>query len=340
MPSTVHSPGHSFVRFKAGKYLHRNNHCYPDVKNTCLPVYDIKDLAFQIVLNLDAPQSGARFFVCAVPVNDQTDEYCEDLPRQIPPVGINNKYYNCSNPLPGTIPPPMPYNELLWLDPHPTLPSPPYYNLYADSSNWVGSLGAGLIDIGQCFRLIVIQSDLHQSQERKDCTERSYIIGCSNCFVRVAEQCDTSVLKYKCRENQFGFTYVPEFYDDVATKGANLSFINQIRLPLYLGNPQFITEESSYQKSDGTFIKLHSRIVQEYELFTDYMPIEWHERLKIALEHDFVEIYNTNIIQSVIIVSSAAYDIEWPKDIRVQEAMAKTKVKVSIAADYVNSNCA
>lgn len=146
----------------------------------------------------------------------------------------------------------------------------------------------------------------------------------SNCFFKSAVDCFTSVLEYSCDENSYGFIYC---VDDIP---------NIVRLPTYISKPQFTDEESIYVKSDGAVQVLKSVTKKEYEGKTDYLNQGLHEKLKIAITHDNVNIksqYYSGGIRKI-----ANYEIEWQNFEPINNSPAKYKV---LATPYFarNSNC-
>lgn len=321
MPSSISSPGNSFVRFNIGKYLYDNN-CYQDPVNKCLPVKDLSDVQFQFYMpNIVKPTGLAKYYVIPGTVGEVEDLLCENVPFEYFKIGdpslgcLNGQFlpetFNLFEPITDAEPTNL-ANILL--------------------ENWNTFSLPNEIKEGDCFRFIIVQSDLSSIE---GCVANSYVIGCSNCFWRMPadEICDTSKVIYKNNENSFGFNYEDKISSLVQ------EFKNIIRLPFYLYAPQFPSEVKGYQKSDGKYLKLSERINEEWQLITDYMVREWHVRLKIALAHDELEIVNDNRGGSGIFYCDADYAIEWNEDERIIDATATTTLKLSEANNRINSNC-
>lgn len=186
------------------------------------------------------------------------------------------------------------------------------------------------IEVGDCFKYLIVQNWV-AADSTVMC---AVVVGCTNCFIRIAatDQCFHSVLRYKNEENAYYFDY--------ETK----SFRNVVMLPFYLKNPQLPIDEKSYRKSDGSYIKLFSRMDEEFELETDYMPYDWHRKLQIALQHDDVIIQNNNKDQLAAdmpaqFVCTEEYDIEWNAVPYHTVAKANTKVIRASAVNLFNRNC-
>ena len=90
-----------------------------------------------------------------------------------------------------------------------------------------------------------------------------------------------------------------------------------------------------YIDGNGVRRLISSKIDKEYELETEYMPQDWHEKLIIALSHD--EVY----FDTVRLQKSAAYEInyeeedELPCGITLNKASAKMTKNTTIR----NNNC-
>ena len=120
--------------------------------------------------------------------------------------------------------------------------------------------------------------------------------------------------------------------------------VNKIELPFYLKNMQPVNESGSYMKSDGSRKKLYARIFKEWDLETDYMPQMWHDKLNVALQHDFVSISNDyqgnqDIDTTTAFTCDEAYEIDWVESFDHPYAMAHTKVRSAEAESLYNMNC-
>lgn len=198
------------------------------------------------------------------------------------------------------------------------------------------------IQVGECFKFMIYEL-WTQSTNPNNIMSSTYL-GCSNCFVRVEADCYVSQLQYDNNENNYDFYYDKE--------GTDLNNPNRVVLPFYLHSPQLTSEESSYLKSDGTYIKLSERIQEVVQLETDNIPMDWHRKLKIALSHDSVLIFNANFIEtanpastngliaiSTAFVNKESYEIEHNDQTLSLLAKGRTKLIVSAALSQVNSNC-
>lgn len=182
-----------------------------------------------------------------------------------------------------------------------------------------------VIDIGECFKIRLYGTSIYGE----------YALFDTNCFIRIEEECYSSVISYRCNENSFGFYY----YISDGEGGNELEGIfNKVRLPFYLTAPQFPVTRKVFVKSNGERKKLSSRIATEYEVNTDYMPKEWHEKLVVAFEHDEVLIQNIDSGVDGGFSQEGNYDIDWQRFLNYPTAPAKCKL---FKTPYynVNSNC-
>lgn len=291
---SAESPRYSFVRIDTDP----DSTC-STAPATCLPISDLSDIQFQLITDfVENPTPGYTNFFIAIPCSACNELTEEELVQII----IGN----------GTPAKRAAYAEELGEDSH----------LW----NFIGTTGSSNdIDIaeGECFHFCIYQllvTDAYDI-ESIDC------MGLTNCFRKVSELCNTSVIEYQNDEDALGF------YASAA---------NRVRLPIKLQNMQLPGEEKGYQKSDGTFLKLSERINKQWDLITDYIPDEWHDRLRIALSCDTITITNTNAnVDSVEIYRSEGYEIGEPNavfpDFPIRQARTKVLKKQLLAS--VNSNC-
>lgn len=96
---------------------------------------------------------------------------------------------------------------------------------------------------------------------------------------------DYSNVTYKCNHEAFGFP----FSENTGIR---------IMLPILLKNPQYKQEDKVYTKRNGEQVVLFANITKEYEGETDYIPMEWHEKILMALSCDEVYINGERVTKS------------------------------------------
>lgn len=115
-----------------------------------------------------------------------------------------------------------------------------------------------------------------------------------------------------------------------------MAFKNRVRLPFYLTRPQLPDERNVFRLADGS-VKISSIVQRKtFEGETDYMPIELHERLKIALSHDEVTIEGQRYLGGVAL--DGDYSIAWQNFRDYPLGKGDFKVQVS-PYPFNNDNC-
>lgn len=181
---------------------------------------------------------------------------------------------------------------------------------------------------GDCLRLCVWRLLLFANGLNMPIFQEAECLGTTNCLKKTDRLCYTTKITYGCDESAFGF------YADVDP------FVNSVRLPFYLSRPKYPGEESGYQRSDGTFQKLSERVNKTWLLKTDWIPEDWHERLRIALSCDNVEVTNelANLIE-VPIYKQEEYVPQWNEDVDYPFAPGECVVFKKLFSRSINSNC-
>jgi hypothetical protein len=118
-----------------------------------------------------------------------------------------------------------------------------------------------------------------------------------------------------------------------------MSFHNRARINFYVTRPQFPEERNVFRLADGR-TKVQSVVIRKVlEGETDYLPVEIHERLKIALAHDNVTIEGYRYLSGVGVVAEADYEIAWVTGL-LDYPLAKAAFKVEVTPyDVTNDNC-
>ena len=116
-----------------------------------------------------------------------------------------------------------------------------------------------------------------------------------------------------------------------------MSFRQRVRLPIYVTRPQFPDETNLFRLANGQ-TKVQSVIIRKvYETETDWLPAEWHERLKIAIKHDNVTLEGYRYLGGVAV--DGDYDIAWQTNM-LDYPLAKASFKLEVTPyNYTNDNC-
>lgn len=69
-------------------------------------------------------------------------------------------------------------------------------------------------------------------------------------------------------------------------------------MPINLHSPQYKQKDKIYTKRNGEQVVLYANITKEYEGETDYIPMEWHEKILMALSCDEVYINGERVTKS------------------------------------------
>lgn len=115
-----------------------------------------------------------------------------------------------------------------------------------------------------------------------------------------------------------------------------MPFLNRIRLPFYLRQPQFPTSRNVFTKADGTAKVLSIEIQNTYQGVTDSMGKEFHRKLVVALSHDTVNIEGDRLVSGVVL--DGEYDISWQDFLDNPMAPAGFQIRVT-PFDETNDNC-
>lgn len=106
-----------------------------------------------------------------------------------------------------------------------------------------------------------------------------------------------------------------------------MPFINRIRLPLTVSTPQWIDERQVYRKANGVMQVLSNVVRKQYVAVTDYMPEKLHERLKIAIAHQKVNVEGERYIGGVS--QEGSYEVNWPDFLNYPLGQATVKLEAT-----------
>ena len=134
-----------------------------------------------------------------------------------------------------------------------------------------------------------------------------------------------SLIGYQCTNDrtEFGFPYYITYS------------YNQLRLPVLLKEPQFPEESVIYKDRNGVRRVLSASIDFEYTLETDFMPVEWHQNLVIALGHDYF------YIEGVQYQKNGEYEVNYEDEYITDcgQKLYKATAKVLKNITQRNTNC-
>lgn len=177
----------------------------------------------------------------------------------------------------------------------------------------------GLIDPGQCFRYCILDSE-------------DEVLSCSNLFYREVTECKTTVITYWNEENAFGLRYIT-YQDGGDTKMTE----NKIRLKVNLSRPDFNVEENIYRQPSGFQQRISTIISKEWLARTSWMDQAQHERLLVALKHDYVNIYNSERGINYRMTQIGDYEIDW-QEVDGPTAPAQFRIN-DFSQSNTNNNC-
>lgn len=182
-----------------------------------------------------------------------------------------------------------------------------------------------LIACDECFQLGFI---FREQDDGDDNTDVDYI---SYCFKRKCSECFSAVLAYNCNEDSYDFCYCK--FDPAP--------VNRVRVPMYTLTPQTATNRNVYVRSNGSWKITKSSTTKEYDLLVDFIPENIHDRISIALEHDFVQITQPDEEYSGDIRNNSGYVIDWGNaDPKEKPCVAQANFKANASPfNARNNNC-
>lgn len=142
-------------------------------------------------------------------------------------------------------------------------------------------------------------------------------------FLHTTDTTNNTLLKYWSDRLVFGFPYDSD------------ELPNQVRLPIKIHQPQFPQADEIYTDGVGTRHLLTSRVDKEYTLDTDYMSVQMHERLIVALSHKNVYIGGEKLQRS------GAYEIDYENEYISDcgEKLYKGSARMIRNTTLLNLNC-
>lgn len=113
-------------------------------------------------------------------------------------------------------------------------------------------------------------------------------------------------------------------------------FLNRIRLPFYLKQPQFPNERTVHRRADGVTKTLSVSVRKTYQGETDHLDPDVHQWLTIALNHDTVNIEDKRLVSGVSL--DGEYQIEYVDFIDYPLGKGSFQVQVTPFNQF-NDNC-
>jgi hypothetical protein len=152
------------------------------------------------------------------------------------------------------------------------------------------------------------------------------MIGVSNLFKRVGTDKLSVVIEYWSSGDAYGFYYCK--LDP---------FHSKIRIPAYIGNPQFSSKEDVYRKSNGELVSLNSFVGKQYVMKTAWLPEEQHWPINVALSHESIKVSDDRY--DMMVKKNGQYDISWPEAFEPILAPALVKLDQSGVPDASGASC-
>lgn len=131
-------------------------------------------------------------------------------------------------------------------------------------------------------------------------------------------------LEYSCDEDAFGFPF----------RSAGGVYASQ-PVPLNLYAPQNSQEDKTYVKANGKVVTLYAKYFKEWEVETDYLSEEMHDKIVAALSCDEV------FINGKRVTKSDNYQVDWENydlDCDGVTKLARATFKVRENTNQRNSN--
>ena len=156
---------------------------------------------------------------------------------------------------------------------------------------------------GDCFRILI-----------KTATETFL----SNVLMYDNDPVKSLLVQYKSTDE----TYFPF--------GANEA---RVRLPMILSSPNPITEKEDYADANGVINNPFKTRRQKYELIIDYLPLDFHKKLQVALMHKLT-------IDGLSVIESGDYKIDWDNmDSSSGNELVMAKTEISEQDIVILKNC-
>lgn len=139
-------------------------------------------------------------------------------------------------------------------------------------------------------------------------------------YIEEPDTDELAIVKYRCDEDAFGIPF------------SKIDSFLYACLPLRLHSPQYKQSEEVYEKLDGENVVLFSASSKEYELETEYLPEEWHDRIMLILQCDHVYINDKSVHKS------GDYSVDWEKSAKMDCGKRIAKATCKVIENIVSRN--
>lgn len=325
-----------------------------DMPQVCLPMEFTSDLAFQIALSITGIDDLKYLF------NTFTESGVNVMGKIGATISIDGvNPYNADYDSGENFYEPQ---GMEWVCTGLSLVGGTEYIFYMQPTGYTTAFNA-LLENNQCFSILLYKTmwsetftgsgvwTVYNGVDYNDTLENDKLaFGFSEgCFYKTIEDCNaypTALLQYANNSDAFGFYYdfLPELVD-------NINFLNSIRLPLYLHSLDFPEEQTSYNRSDGSALKIAHRVWEDYKFKTDDLNNQQHLALAIATAHDLVFItcpyadleapdYTLSLTLTQFI-RTEKINVTWLQENtpRWKTGQGSGVLRLALANAYVNSNC-
>lgn len=196
-------------------------------------------------------------------------------------------------------------------------------------------------EVGDCIFLALIVSSANR-----------VICKASVVFEYITDTCFTHIVRYRCDDDAYDFEYEAANTYLAGTTGKK--FFNTIRMKITIDKPMPQRNKKGFRLSDGSMLTLAADFKKEYSVNTDYFTDFLHTRLLIALEHDYLYLFEEPVATGGSVTCANAdysdyeyhhpedddYDIDWQDKPGTNLGVAPAKFKLFKTPFYAqNTNC-
>ena len=142
-----------------------------------------------------------------------------------------------------------------------------------------------------------------------------------------ADESKFASVRYRCEEDAFGFPFT-------TTAGGEEEYaFASAYLPIRLHSPQNVQEDKTYVKTNGEVVTLYAKYYKEWELETEFLSAEMHDKIIAALSCDYLYINGKRVTKS------DNYQIDWDNyDIDCDGTTKIAKATCKVRENITNRN--